>query len=130
MKKQQFRSVFVLVVSLTVFPHGGGKLLVAQPPSSRQHTTLQKGDLKLVPANRTLRISSSVSVEEGGNDRVIQVNGIPNHKVGAFPNRRNPHSIAQHLATYRVPLRPKQASQPMLVRLNFSFWNRCQWRAV
>ena len=121
MQKQQFLTLFVLGMILTVFPPDDGTLLVAQPPPRRRHTMLQKADLQLVPANRTLRMSSSVSVEEQGNERVIEVNGIPDHKVGAFPNRGNPHSIARQSGIYRVPLWPKQTVQPVSVRLGLTF---------
>lgn len=118
--KFSHRTLLVVLVYLSGFPSDSGPLLTAQPPRMRRHTALQKGNLYLVPANQTLRFRNHVSVTEEGSERVIRVNGIPNHKVGAFPNRGNPHSIAQHPGIYRVPLNPRQASQPTSVQLNLN----------
>lgn len=114
------RTLLVVLTYLSGFPLDGGQLLVAQPPPMRRHTALQKGNLHLDPASQTLRLPNNVSVTKDGSERVIRVNGIPNHKVGSFPNRGNPHSILQHPGTYRVPLKPRQASQPTSVQLNLN----------
>lgn len=59
-----------------------------------------------LPPNRV-----SVSVE--GVSRIIKSNGIPDHAPGAFPRRGNPNTIAPQNYTFRVPLRPKAAPQPV-----------------
>ena len=82
-------------------PRGG------QPPT-RRHTAIEKGVLNLVEANQKTRYKNQVSIKAMNFSRVIQVNGIPEHQVGPFPNRGNPHAIKQIRATYRVTLEPKR----------------------
>lgn len=49
----------------------------------------------------------SITVEQ--DRRVIQANGIPDHPVGQFPNRRNPNRIASQDYVYTLPANPKPA---------------------
>ena len=44
--------------------------------------------------------------------RVIRANGIPDHKVGEFPNPGNPNRIEPQRYEFRIPLRPVIAARP------------------
>lgn len=57
-------------------------------------------------ANQEPHFSSQVSISIEGDQRVIRVNGIPDHLVGLFPNRGNPNRIAPQQKTFKVPLNP------------------------
>jgi hypothetical protein len=51
-----------------------------------------------------------IEVREGF--RYITSNGLPDHTPGAFPNRRNPNSIAPQHYEFRVTTTPKVFEQP------------------
>jgi len=61
-------------------------------PPMRKHTETKAQDLDLVAAQVQLR-GSKVKLRATGDTVKIRANGIPNHAVGQFPNRGNPHSI-------------------------------------
>lgn len=61
-----------------------------------------------VPANQNPPGQNEVSIQEEGGYRVITANGIPEGKVGAFPNQENPNSIRPQRYRFRVPLQPKK----------------------
>jgi len=62
-----------------------------QPPR-RQHTAIAAQDLDLVAATVKIR-GSRVKLRATQDTVKISANGIPDHAVGQFPNRGNPHSI-------------------------------------
>lgn len=93
----------------------------AQRPPMRRHTVNQRGKLVLVEANQNLKYMSQVSVSEADGFRVLEVNGIPKHKVGPFPNRGNPHIVEPRAATFRLPLNPKENEMPIRVELGMNF---------
>ncbi|MEZ6139498.1 MAG: YHYH protein [Zavarzinella sp.] len=83
-------------------------IVVAQFPPARKHTPNQsKIVTALVPATGSTTTASKFEMEIKGSERIIQANGIPNHKVGAFPNRGNPHRIAPQRYYYRIPAKPE-----------------------
>ncbi len=51
------------------------------------------------------------AVEVEGGKRVIQSNGIPNHRTGEFPNRNNPNAIRPQTHRYEVPLQARRLEQ-------------------
>ena len=59
---------------------------------------------------------SKTTVEEREGYRYITSNGIPNHEVGAFPNPGNPNAIRAQSYKFRVPLQPKIAEKPAILR--------------
>ncbi|PCJ10514.1 MAG: hypothetical protein COB16_00400 [Rhodobacteraceae bacterium] len=61
-------------------------------PPMRKHTQTQAQELDLVPAQVQLR-GSKVKLRAMQDGVKIRANGIPEHAVGQFPNRGNPHSI-------------------------------------
>jgi hypothetical protein len=49
---------------------------------------------------------SQVTISDDGRTRSIRGNGIPDHDVGPFPNRGNPHEIEAQRVDYQVPVSP------------------------
>ena len=54
---------------------------------------------------------NEVKIEVKGEFRIITSNGIPNHEIGAFPNRGNPNSVSPQRYNLKVPANPKVAAQ-------------------
>ena len=80
------------------------------PPRARMHTATQSsGEPALVPATEAAPTTPQVSITVEGDQRVIRANGIPNHAVGQFPNRGNPHEIRAQSYVLKVPARPRLA---------------------
>jgi hypothetical protein len=73
-----------------------------------------------VVANQLPPEPGRVQMETNSTHRIIRSNGIPNHGVGQFPNRRNPNSIRAQNYTFRIPLNPQKAARP--VELNRQPW--------
>jgi hypothetical protein len=84
----------------------------------RRHTTIQKQNLQLVAANQSLQLENSIEITEANGFRVFKTNSIPEHKVGRFPNRRNPNRIQAVRETCRVTLTPKQNEKAREVGMN------------
>jgi hypothetical protein len=88
---------------------------IAQPPGGRpgmrKHTANQAQALRLVPATEQPRGSSQHSERTADDKRTLEANGIPDHKVGRFPNRGNPHSIAEQRYRFNIPVNPLVADQ-------------------
>ncbi len=80
-------------------------------PFARRHTATQSDGLRLVPSDQAPPRGAEVSIEIVGSSRVIRSNGLPNHHTGAFPNRGNPHRIAEQSYAYRVPANPRPADR-------------------
>lgn len=90
--------------------------VVAQlPPPPRMHRVVERGELVLVPATVRPRIASRVDVRVADGERIIRANGIPNHRVGRFPNRGNPNRISAQSHNFRVAAEPRvtEAATPM-----------------
>jgi len=99
---------FFFAVAVFVFAEFAGIVdgaLAQGPPPARRHTvTTSSGTENPVAANQMSSVRGTITVE--GDVRVIRGNGVPNHKVGGFPNRGNPHTISPQSKVYRVPVRP------------------------
>ena len=52
---------------------------------------------------------NEVSIQVRDGVRQITSNGIPNHDVGEFPNRRNPNTLSPQSRAFKVPAEPKVA---------------------
>lgn len=62
------------------------------------------------PTAPETRSQVAISIENGY--RVFRANGLPDHSLGQFPNRGNPHSISAQSYTFRVTLTPKTNAAP------------------
>jgi hypothetical protein len=67
---------------------------------------------KLVAADQTLDMAPQSAISIEGSKRIITGNGLPQHQVGQFPNRGNPHEITTQNKRYEVPLHPEIAAKP------------------
>src|SRR5688572_17695509 len=67
-------------------PRGGGG-----PPPMRQHRATEAEPLKLVPATKKPPGKNERQIAVAGDRRTVIANALPDHLVGAFPNRGNPH---------------------------------------
>jgi hypothetical protein len=59
--------------------------------------------------------SRAVIKEEGGR-RIIEANGVPDHKTGRFPNRGNPNAISEQRYRFETPLKPQPLDEPIPLR--------------
>ncbi len=57
-----------------------------------------------------------VSITQADGYRYIAANGLPDHATGRFPNRHNPHRIAEQNYRFRVPLGPVANDEPTSAR--------------
>ncbi len=64
----------------------------------------------MIPADQEPPAASRVTVTVSGDKRVIEANGVPDHKVSRFPNRGNPHEITEQRYRFEVPLKPVPSS--------------------
>ncbi len=54
---------------------------------------------------------AQVNIREEGGKRIVTSNGIAGHIMGAFPNPRNPNTIAPQSYEFRMTLKPKEESK-------------------
>ena len=86
-------------------------LVVAQRPWMRRHTATAAQPLRLVPADREPPAEHRHDESTHAGHRHIESNGVPQHLVGAFPNRGNPNRIAEQRNRFRLPLEPREAAE-------------------
>jgi YHYH protein len=99
-----------VVASLCVIMH---EVIHAQPPPGPQRNRPSRQQMSQ-PAPPNLiepQYKNEVSITIEGDKRVIRSNGIPDHKVGEFPNRGNPNQIAPQQYEFRIPLHPTVAGK-------------------
>lgn len=86
--------------------------VIAQgPPPMRKHTANEAKPLQLLPASEKPPAENRESIEEKDESRVIESNAIPEHLVGVFPNRANPHTIEEQRYHFELPANPKPAAE-------------------
>ncbi len=88
-----------------------GVILWAQGPPMRRHRAVATRPLQLEPAREDPPAKSRHAFNIDQGKRHISANGIPEHKVGQFPNRGNPHAIRAQRYDFRVPAEPEPAKQ-------------------
>ena len=59
---------------------------------------------------------SHATIKIEGNKRIIESNGLPDHKPGQFPNRGNPNSISEQHYHFEMPLKPTAGNEPLPLR--------------
>lgn len=104
--KNTYSILCTLACTLTLMA-GEGRVAKAQ----RAHRVTEKGELTRQPATVTPAVPNSVSIEVVGDQRIIQSNAIPNHKIGQFPGRGNPNPMRPQRLEYRVPANPQVADK-------------------
>ncbi|WP_244530596.1 YHYH protein [Salaquimonas pukyongi] len=67
----------------------------------------------LCAASATASIAANnARISKNAGQICIASNGLPNHAMGRFPNRGNPHAVSAQRIRVCVPSNPKKASQP------------------
>jgi hypothetical protein len=56
--------------------------------------------------------ASHAVIKTAGDKRIVDANGLPDHKPGQFPNRGNPNSISAQKYHFEMPLKPKANDEP------------------
>ena len=100
---------FSLVLLLVSFALTLSFVAAQGPPHMRRHTANKAQALRLVPATQSPPATSHHSIETIGESRQLAANGIPEHRVGEFPNRGNPHSITTQRYHFQLPANPQIA---------------------
>ena len=95
----------------------GGQRTQGRRRPGRSHSVLQGKAVTLVPATQNPVAQSRISINQQSGYRVIQSNGISQHKTGAFPNSGNPHTISEQTHSYRVALNPQLAAKKTPIRV-------------
>jgi hypothetical protein len=81
-----------------------------RPPANRREPRTNRPDSNApVGAKR----ENAVSITTEGDFRVIKSNGWPDHAPGEFPRRGNPNTASPQDYTFRVPLKPQPAPEPV-----------------
>ncbi len=96
------------------FGHRGG-------PPMRMHTVVKISPLCLIPASVSLKFRPKARVSFEKNSINIRSNGIPNHKVGKFPNCGNPHTILEQDHKFRLERNPKFSSKINSLKNGWAF---------
>lgn len=83
------------------------------PGGFREHTANRAEALRLQTADRKPPTESRAEfAAQGGSERKVSANGIPDHSVGVFPNRGNPNTISEQGYDIVIPADPKPAPRP------------------
>ncbi|MCG7519439.1 YHYH protein [Ruegeria sp. Ofav3-42] len=86
----------------------------------RYHDETETRPLTLQAATVDPGISRSELKESRTNLRV-SANGIPDHLVGKFPNRGNPHQISEQKVNLKIPSNPKSNGSVTPLNLGWNF---------
>lgn len=76
------------------------------------HQATKRTTVTPVPATAQPPGDSRVSITIEGDRRIITANGLPDHPIGAFPNRDNPHAVRAQNYRYTMPLHPTISAKP------------------
>jgi hypothetical protein len=95
--KTRLTYLFVLLTASSV---------LAQRPT-RKHTANEVQKIRPVPADEQPPVASEHQFKVERDDLVVTANGIPDHLVGEFPNRGNPHAIEVQNYLFELPAEPK-----------------------
>lgn len=90
----------------------GFSVAIFAQPMLRRHTKTQLGaPLRTIPARKSAPGQSQVVENTSGQKRLIRSNGIPEHKVGTFPNSGNPNRIYAQRYQYQIDASPSESNQ-------------------
>jgi hypothetical protein len=110
------RPVLNLLTPLLLAPSIAPSIALSQgftggPPPLRQHRAAESRPVALIPATENPPGATQSDISTQGADRLIRANALPDHAVGPFPNRGNPHSIAAQRYAFALPANPRPAPQ-------------------
>lgn len=63
------------------------------------------------------KFGTKTSVKVSDEFRIIETNGLPNHKTGVFPGPGNPNAISEQNIFYKLPVNPKYTGKPKWARV-------------
>ncbi len=86
----------------------------------RYHDETQSQPLRLVPATVDPG-ASRTQINETASKLRLSGNGIPDHLVGQFPNRGNPHQMTSQSVNLHIPKTPKQNGTVTPLRMGWNF---------
>ena len=75
----------------------------------------------LIKADNEPPAQNKVTITVKGDKRIIESNGIPDHKVSKFPNRGNPNPISEQKYRLEVPANPQPSKAGASARMK-SAW--------
>ena len=101
------------LLSATLITGGLLTNTVLAHPDHDETTSPAEHELLLIQTATAPASNSSVSIATEGEFRVIKSNGIPDHTPGDFPRRGNPNVIKPQSYSFRMPLKPKAAAEPI-----------------
>ena len=77
-----------------------------------RHTTTLFVATALCAASSTDSLAANnVRISKNGGEVCVTSNGLPNHAIGRFPNRGNPHSVSAQRIHVCVPANPSKGSR-------------------
>lgn len=79
-------------------------------------TTLSITGFSLFAATAASAATNTVSITNSGTQTCISSNGIPDHAIGQFPNKGNPHSISEQTTRFCVTSTPEKGTTAQDVR--------------
>ncbi len=103
-------------------------LVIAQGPPGgrpgggqhfRKHTAYRAQPLRLVPATENPPAASRHEFRDTPRGQAVSANGIPEHKVGRFPNENNPNTIQPQ--GYQIILPEDPQAAPSITPMNGPF---------
>jgi len=97
---------FTLFVCFSVFALAQPHLRDGKPRKKRIHTATEARELNYYPSTENAPAPNAVSITVEGDKRVITANGMPEHKIGTFPNRGNPNIPSEQDFKVELPLKP------------------------
>jgi len=100
-----------LIVTITLGLALTGAHIHAQGPGpgGRKHTANEAKPLELVPATERTPARNQMKIQKRSDQISIRSNGMPDHKVGKFPNRSNPNTMTEQSHDVVIPNDPKVA---------------------
>ncbi|WP_299687375.1 hypothetical protein [uncultured Tateyamaria sp.] len=82
-------------------------------PKLLQHSATEAGDIPLANARQQVR-GGHGEMAVVGRTRIITSNGVPTHRVGQFPNARNPNPRVGPRHRFEMPVSPRLgAARPL-----------------
>lgn len=100
--KDNIRVAVLVIAILTAF---GIQADAQGRPTPRKHSVTEAETLNLVKATQS-NSNARVSIQATNGRRIIRSNGLPDHAVGRFPNRGNPHTIKAQNYSFSMPMTP------------------------
>ena len=82
-------------------------------PKDRGHTEIESKPVTYYPTTEDAPTGSKVTITVTDKERVIKANGMPNHKMGKYPNAGNPNTPTVQNFEVLLPLKPEINEKPI-----------------